>query len=147
MERSFHIVLQTPPAGVDFGLQKGSGSQYETVQIQRSVGDDLHFYLTIAIKGERLKDIQPKFRSPFVQGSPPDNFIYIDIGTYAGQVSLWGRRLKIPLSGITWGVLDKIQTDPKLILETYVPGTAKDGSPTCATVKPFDGWKAVLSAI
>ena len=147
MELSLHIILQTPPPGVHFGLQKGSGSKYETVQIQRSVGDNLHFYLTITIKGERLKDIQPKFGSPFVQGSRADNFIYIDIGTYAGQVSLWGRRLKIPLSGITWEVIDKIQSGPKLILETHVPGTAKDGSPNCATVKPFDGWKAVVSEI
>jgi hypothetical protein len=122
-------------------LQKGSGSKYETVQIQRSVGEDLHFYFTITIRGERLKDSQPKFRSSFVQGSPPDNFIYIDIGTYAGQVSLWGRRLKIPLSGITWEVIDKLQSESNLILETHVPGTAKDGSPNCATVKPFDGWK------
>jgi hypothetical protein len=147
MDISLHIVLQKPPTGVDFGLQKGSGSKYETVQIQRSVGEDLHFYFTIGIKGERIKDIQPKFRSPFVQGSPPDNFIYIDIGTYAGQVSLWGRRLKIPLSGITWEVIDKIQLEPQLILETHVPGTAKDGSPSCATVKPFDGWKTVVSEI
>ena len=141
MDISLHIVLQTPPAGVDFGLQKGSGSKYETVQIRRTVAEDLHFYLTIAIKGDGAKDHQPRFSSLFVQGSPPDNFIYIDIGTYAGQVSQWGRRLKIPLSGITWEVIDKIQSEPKLILETRVPGTAKDGSPSCATVKPFDGWK------
>ena len=143
MELSLHIVLQTPPPGIHFGLQKGSGSKYETVQTQRSGTGDLHFNLTIITRGDRAKDNLPRFSSPFVQGSYPGNFIYIDIGTYAGHVSLWGRRLKIPLSGITWEVIDKVKSEPKLILETHVPGTGKEGSPNCATVKPFDGWKVV----
>jgi hypothetical protein len=29
------------------------------------------------------------------------------------------------------------------LLETRVPGTGKDGSPSCATVKPFPGWNVV----
>lgn len=141
MELSLHIILQKPPANVDFGLQKGSGSIYETVQTQRSNSEDLHFYLAVNIKGDRLKDSLPKFSSPYVQGPYPNNFIYIDIGTLAGQIGSWARRLKIPLTGITWDTIDQLNAGPKLILETKVPGTAKDGTPNCATVKPFDGWK------
>jgi hypothetical protein len=29
------------------------------------------------------------------------------------------------------------------VVETRVPGTGKNGEPTCATVKPFEGWKPV----
>lgn len=141
MELSLRLVLKSPPAGVHFGLQKGSGSKYDVVQIQQSIATDLHFNLTLVIKGERIKDGLPKFSGPFVQGSRPDNFIYIDIGTYAGQAEgLWGRRLKIPLSGITWDVIDNMQSDPQAILVFHVPGSAKDGSPNCATVKSFGGW-------
>ncbi|MDO3626931.1 DUF5990 family protein [Mucilaginibacter sp. BT774] len=138
-----HIVLQLPPPGVHFGLQKGSGSKYETVQLQKSGSGDLHFDLNVTIRGDRIKDQTPRFGGPFAQGSYPDNFIYIDIGTYAGKEDIWSRRLKIPLSGITWEIVDQLTTDADLTLETYVPGTAKDGSPTCATVKPFAGWKIV----
>ena len=35
-ELTLKIVLENPPSGVDFGLQKGSGNKYETIQIQRS---------------------------------------------------------------------------------------------------------------
>jgi len=140
MELPLHIVLQAPPSGVYFGLQKGSGSKYETVQLQKSSSGDLYFDLTVTIRGDRAKDHTPRFGGPFAQGPYPHNFIYIDIGTYAGKEDAWSRRLKIPLAGITWEVLDYLTANPKLFLETHIPGTAKDGSPTCATVKPFAGW-------
>ena len=76
IELSLHIVLQKPPAGVDFGAQKGSGSVYETVQVQRSHGQDLHFFLNAVVKGDGLKDPLPKFSGPFIQGPFPNNFIY-----------------------------------------------------------------------
>jgi hypothetical protein len=31
-ELTLRIIIEQPPPGVDFGLQKGSGSVYETVQ-------------------------------------------------------------------------------------------------------------------
>ena len=123
MELRLHIVLQSPPPDVHFGLQKGSGSRYETVQLQRSGSGDLHFNLTLTIRGDRAKDHTPRFGGLFAQGAYPGNFIYIDIGTYAGKEDIWSRRLKIPLAGVTW----EITTNPKLILETHVPVTAKDG--------------------
>ena len=140
IEVSLHIVLQKPPAGVDFGAQKGSGSVYETVQVQRSHGQDLHFFLNAVVKGDGLKDPLPKFSGPFIQGPFPNNFIYIGIGAAAGQAVSWQRRLKIPLTGITWATIDQLKAAPELVLETHVAGTAKDGTPNCATVKPFNRW-------
>ena len=144
-ELNLRIVLEKPPANVDFGLQKGRGSDYETIQKQRSRAKDLLFEFTVGVKDSR-KDALPTLLGPFAQGPPAQRFIYIDIGAYAGQTdTVWSRRLKIPLSGITWEVVDQALADPKSVLETRVPGTGKDGSPTCATVKPFAGWRLARS--
>src|SRR5688572_1782875 len=95
-ELTLRIVLENPPPGVDFGLQKGSGSIYETIQKQRSANKDLEFEFTINVKPN--KDSSPNFLGTFVQGPPKERFIYIDIGTVAGQLNtVWSRRLKIPL--------------------------------------------------
>jgi hypothetical protein len=74
-----------------------------------------------------------------VQGPPRQRFVYLDIGTYAGQAdSAWSRKLKVPLAGITGKMLAVGG-----ILETRVPGTGRDGGPSCATVQDFEGWKPV----
>src|SRR5689334_7725186 len=99
MESEIHlrIVLVKPPEGVDFAVQKGRGHAYEPVQKQRSAGKDLRFEFSINVKGDR-KAAAPQFSGPFVQGPPADRFLYIDIGTLAGQHdSCWSRRMKIPL--------------------------------------------------
>ncbi|ASU32425.1 DUF5990 family protein [Mucilaginibacter xinganensis] len=133
-----HIHLQKPPVNVHYALQKGHGHKYAITQAQVSALDDLHFELDIEIKGNRQKDELPEFGGPFVQGVPLNKFIYIGIGAFAGQDSAWNRRLKVPLTGITWHLIDGAIAG----LETFVPGTGKDGSPACATVKPFAGWHA-----
>lgn len=139
-ELNLRIVLEKPPAGVDFGLQKGRGNDYETIQIQRFKGQDLNFDFSVRAKATG-KDAAPNFLGPFVQGPTGERFVYIDIGTCAGQTeTCWSRRLKIPLRGITWQMIDDA-IDGKSFLETRVPGTGKDGSPSCATPKPFSGWK------
>ena len=140
-EITLQIILIKPTKDVDFGLQKGSGNDYETIQKQRSNGQDLLFKFPVKIKAERGKDALPKFSGQFVQGPAGNKFIYIDIGTCAGQTNTaWSRRLKIPLTGIIWDDIDKLISNAGLILETIVPGTGRDGGPNCATVKPFDGW-------
>ena len=42
-ELSLTIVLERPTVGVDYGLQKGRGNDYETVQTQRGASQDLTF--------------------------------------------------------------------------------------------------------
>ncbi len=134
-----HIILENPPEGVLFGLQKGKGTRYETIQKQISVAQDLHFNLTAEVKAD--VDGALDFFGESIHGARNGRFIYINIGTSAGQIdSCWSRRLKIPLSGITWAILDKIGENAPFILETKVNGRGKDGSPNCATVKPFGGW-------
>ena len=104
---NLRIVVECPPAGVDYALQKSRGNGYEMVQKQRSAGGDLAFEFSAPWKGGP--------GGPFVQGKPGERFVYLDIGTAAGQVdSCWTRRLKIPLSGIAHAGR----------YETRVPGSA-----------------------
>lgn len=138
---TFRVVLQQPPPGVDFGVQKGRGAGYETIQTHRSTGKDLQFEFTLPVRAART-GTAPDFRGPLVQGPPGQRFVYIDIGTFAGQRDTpWSRRLKIPLTGITRRMLDAASADTRKVLEARVPGTGRDGGPSCATVKPFEGWK------
>jgi len=145
MERevTFRIVLENPPAGVDFALQKGKGSKCEIVQKQRSRSGNLRFEFTArAVCDGKLKE--PNLLGPFVQGPPKERFVYIGIGTFAGQTSTeWSRRLKVPLSGVSADMVNEAAPDSGVAFETHVPGTGKDGGPNCATVKPFVGWMLV----
>lgn len=132
---TLRIVLERPPPGVDYALQEGRGNNYALAQKQRSTGRDLRFEAEVEAVGPR--NAEPDFRGPHVQGAKGSRFLYLDIGTYAGQTDTeWARRLKVPLDGIAWKDLDAS------VLVARVPGTAKDGSPSCAAVwrKALDAW-------
>ena len=123
---------------VDIGVQEGHGNDYKTVQKQRYTKQDLRFEFLIRVN--EGKNGQPNFLGSFAQGPANNRFIYLDIGTYAGQSNTpWGRRLKIPLAGITWPMIQQA-SDASLVIEVRVPGTGRDGGPTCGTVKQFSGW-------
>jgi hypothetical protein len=127
MEKTLHVILLKPTPEVDFGLQKGHGNNYEIVQRQRSTkGKDLQFEFAVTVKN--AKDGSTDFGGPFVQGKRGDRYFYISIGTYAGQSNTpWSRRLKVPLSGITQELIDS-----KRMLVARIPGTGRDGGPSCA---------------
>lgn len=137
------IVLDDPPPGVDFGIQVGKGNNYKTIVVQRSKTGNLTLDCSINVKGKRA-DGSPNFAGSIAQGPPTERFIYIDIGKSAGQFdSCWQRRIKIPLVGITWDMIDSVLEESKRSLQATIPGTGKDGGPSCATLKPIDGWKVV----
>jgi hypothetical protein len=126
-EVTLRILLERPTTGVDFGLQKGHGSSYEIVQKQRSKGKDLEFEFNVTVKPGAT---EPVFAGPFVQGPSGEKFVYIGIGTYAGQIdTIWSRRLKIPLNLITWKMIKAGR-----VLVAQIPGTDKNGEPSCASV-------------
>ncbi len=140
-EIRLRIVLVDPPTGVDFSVQEGKGNDYTTIQKQRSKDADLIFEVTLKAKNNR-DDGSPNFLGTLAQGPATGRFIYIDIGKLASQPdSCWERRIKVPLGGITWEMIEKAFADPKLVLEARLPGTGKDGGPSCGTVKPVEGWK------
>ena len=139
---TLRVIVERPPGDVDFGIQEGNGNDYKTVQKQRYTKQDLRFEFPIRVR--EGKNGQPNFLGSFAQGPANNRFIYLDIGTYAGQTNTpWSRRLKIPLAGITWQMIEQA-SDASLVIEVRVPGTGRDGGPTCGTVKQFSGW--VLSS-
>jgi hypothetical protein len=139
-ELTLRIILERPVPGVVYGLQKGSGPGYQTIQKQTAGSADLVFEFNCTAKQNDKGDLV--FTGPHTQGTPQSRFVYIDIGTYAGQAgTTWSRRLKVPLSGIDMQLINRLSD--KEILLAKVPGTGKDGGPNCATVKPFDGWKVI----
>ena len=124
MNIALHIIVEKPPANVVFGLQRGSGNDYQTVQVQTATGGDLIFDFTVEIKGDKGKDELPDFKGPFVQGPKLGRFIYLDIGSYAKPTELTiGGRMKIPLTGVTWKTVGKLNETTGL--QTHVPGTGK----------------------
>jgi len=50
----------------------------------------------------------------------------------------------VPLYVITWELINELSANPGSVLQTRVPGKGKDGTPNCATVKPFAGWNVKL---
>ena len=137
-EITLRVIVERPPGDVDFGVQEGHGNDYKTVQIQRYTGRDLRFEFPIRVR--EGKNEQPNFLGSFAQGPANNRFIYLDIGTCAGQTNTpWSRRLKIPLAGITRAIIEQASA-ASLVIEVRVPGTGRDGGPTCGTVKQFSGW-------
>jgi len=107
MTLNLHIILQKPPTGIHFALQKGQGNNFKVIGMQLSDCGDLLFDLSIEVKGAGKADT-PQFGGPYVQGPTGEKFIYIGIGTFAGQPdSPWNRRLKIPLRDISWQMVNE----------------------------------------
>ena len=105
------IVLVSPPVGVDYGIQKGSGSDYQTLFLQRPSNPraQIVFDVPMTVTDTR-PDGLPNFTGPFVQGKPAERFLYVDIGKYAGQRNTeWARRMKVPLTGIHWTLITRRQ--------------------------------------
>ena len=142
-EVPIRLVLIDPPVGVDFGIQRGRGAQFEAVLVQQRKRRDVSFDFSLVV-GDRRKDGPPNFLGVFAQGPPARRFVYIDVGTYAGQKDTsWARRMIVPLEGITWQLIQKAVRKPGYRLSARIPGTGKDGGPNCATVQLLGGWEIV----
>jgi hypothetical protein len=139
-ELPLRLVLIDPPAHIDYGIQRGRGSNYETMFVQQRKRGDVVFDFSITVSEGKGA---PNFGGDFVQGTPARRFIYIDVGTYAGQKNTpWSRRMIVILNGITREQVNKA-LEPGHRLSANIQGTGKDGGPSCATVHIRDGWKVV----
>jgi hypothetical protein len=136
---AFRIIIEKPAVGLVYGLQKGSGNSYETFQKQLSGSSDLLFDIELPVKGNKEGGLV--LHGPFIQGPPHTRFLYVDIGSYAGQENApFSGRLKVPLPNISEEFIKEAADGGVLV--TRISGTnAMDGRPNTGTVKPFDGWK------
>ena len=136
------IILEKTPINVGFSIQKGKGTPYEIEQFQLGNGQNLCFNCVAQVKKAVNGSID--FSGINIQGTTQERFIYINIGISAGQIgSVWNRRLKVPFRDITEEMVSKANQHDSFCLETRVPAIGKDGTPNCATVKPFLGWSVL----
>ena len=128
------IVIEQPVPGVLHSLQEGDDAPLDPKRSQ--AGEALSFDLPLRI-GPGPKVFGPQVR----REGPVRRFVYVRIGTAAGdRVSPWTRRMKIDIHDIDPALLDAAIAGG--VLEGTICGTAKDGSPACATVRPVR-WRVV----
>jgi Family of unknown function (DUF5990) len=135
------VIVDDPPGGVAFQLQRG---KQDLVPATRATPKAIVFELAVRI--DRRPTGEPNFLGSFVQGSPASRFVYVNSGTLAGQAdSCWTRRAKVPLTGITWDLIERARAADAM-LESHVAGTGRDGGPACASVPVRGGWRVARSS-
>jgi len=126
---NLRIVIEQPVVGVLHSLQAKDESPLDPKRSRK--GEPLVFDFQVRVGPG------PKFFGDQVrrEGSLR-RFVYIRVGQYAGDPSSpWARRMKIDIHDIANDLLDRA-ADGGGVIETTVIGTDKDGTPTCATVRP-----------
>ncbi len=135
---SLRIVVLDPPPNVLWALQLG---QDEVVKPSSATKRRISFDFAVEVVDGTSKD-DFRLRGPAVQGRPGERFVYLRIGTYAGQTGTdVARRAKIGLEGITLKLLDAVRSTHAGVLEVQFAGTDSKGGAACATVPLLgNGW-------
>lgn len=125
---TMRFVIEAPVAGVMHSLQAKNG---HPVQWRVSEdGADLAFDFTIRVAPG------PRFLGEQVRSEGKvRRFVYVAVGKQAGDAaSPWSRRMKIDIHDIPAALLESALSGKTLV--ATIPGTAEDGTPSCATVRP-----------
>ena len=146
------VICQRPPSpqqyGAEFGLQDNSSTAAWVLHTGGTQPNgDIHFECECRVRPQQRTD-SPNFLGPFVHGSASERFLYLSWRPLAWRPSQaepgvgWVRRIKVHLKSITWEQIDEsVKKDG--ILEAVVPGTGRDGGPSCASVPLFGGGWAI----
>ena len=127
------IVIEQPVRGVLHSLQEGDDAPLDPKR--SNGGEALAFDFPLRI--ERTADGAKFFGSQVRREGKVRRFVYIRVGTCAGdRASPWTRRMKIDIHDIDPKLLDAAIAGG--VLEGTITGTAKDGSPACATIRPVE---------
>lgn len=134
------IIVEGPLPGVALAMQRGRG---ELVPPTSATDRAVTFELEAEVKPR--PDGGFSLRGPEMQGPPASRFIYVNVGTSAGQLgSPWTRRAKISLLSITADTLVQVARLPGGVLEARFAGRDRKGEPSCATVPLVGGgWQPV----
>jgi hypothetical protein len=130
---NLRITLVAPPAGVLYALQDGEAP---VGQVMADGGD-----LSLDVSVRFVEDGKGvRYLGPFVKNQGGRRFVYFRVGTSAGQHdSPWSRRGKVWLEDLPVALArEAVATGGRL--EARFPGVARDGGPSCATVRPIGGW-------
>lgn len=144
-ELPLRIVVCKPPPGVAFAIQLGKDG---LITPTRVTPEALLFDVSVRVASAPIGSA-PRLLGPVVQGPAGARFLYVSSGVRAGQEgSVWDRRAKVPLTGLTWELLRSHQATPGSRLEARIAGTGRDGGPSCATVPLLgEGWQVVAGAV
>lgn len=123
------IVIERPVPGVLHSLQEGDDAVLDP---KRSAGGEaLAFDFPLRI--ERTAQGAKFFGKQVRREGPLRRFVYVRVGTCAGDpASPWTRRMKLDIHDVDLALLDAAIAGA--VLEGTVAGTAKDGTPACATL-------------
>lgn len=136
------VVVAAPPTGVAFAVQRG---RLDLLVPISTTSDSLVFEFPVSVAD--VSSHPPRLTGEFAQGPPAARFVYVNSGTYAGQLgSCWSRRAKVPLSGITGALVQAALHHPSGMLEARISGIGRDGGPACATVPLLSEWAVVAAA-
>lgn len=125
-EIRMRIVITNPVPGVAHSLQSGNDGVLDAKASPG--GEPLSFDFRVRIAPG------PKFFGDQVRREGPvRRFVYVRIGQMAGDhASPWSRRMKIDIHDLPQPLLDRAIAGG--VIELSIDGTAKDGSPACATL-------------
>lgn len=138
-ELRLRIVIDDPVPGVALAVQSGKTGAATLLSPTKATAKATVF--DVAIAASRADDGGVRLLGPIVQGPPAARFLYIGVGQYAGQAgTTWARRIKFPLDGITWTMVERLK--PGQRLTAHIHGRDKKGDPACASVKLTEAWKA-----
>jgi len=134
------ITVVDPPPNAVWALQLGRDEVIEPTAITSS-RISFDFSVEVVAGGSPGEF---RLRGAAVQGRPGERFVYLCVGTYAGQVGAPASgRTKISLEGITAKHLDEVKRKRSGLLEARFAGTARDGGPSRASVSLLgEGWHA-----
>jgi hypothetical protein len=138
---ALRITVVDPPPNISWALQLGRN---QLAQPTVSTAARISFDFSVdVVEGESPGAF--RLRGAAVQGRPGERFVYLCIGSYAGQLDApAGGRAKVSLEGITRRLLDIVKGRRSGVLEAQFAGTGRDGGPSRASVKLLgDGWRVV----
>lgn len=135
---TLRVTIEGHVPGVALAMQRGRDAIVAPVH----ASDQMVTFQVRAEVRER-PDGTPVLAGAEVQGPPAARFLYVTVGTRAGQPkSPWDRRAKVPLTGISADLLAAACARPGVVLAARIAGRAKDGGPACATVPLLNGgWR------
>ena len=129
VEIKARIIIENPVPGTLHSLQAKDRTPLDPKR--SAAGEALRFDFNLRIGPG------PKYFGAQVQREGPERrFVYIRVGAAAGDhASPWSRRMKIDIHDIDPSLIDRVASGGGILVLT-VNGTAADGSPVCATVRP-----------
>lgn len=129
---TLRLTIDDPVPGVTYSLQDRKGVPVGPVV---ATAAPLSFDVPVKVAPG------PRFLGELVRREGPERrFVYIAIGGQAGdRASPWSRRAKIDIHDLPSELLEKALAGS--VLQARLPGRDKEGGPSCATLRPLDGWQ------